>query len=121
MRLTGLPDLRRAGGGVETLPVEGQQNMTIEHAIVGPVSTGEGGAMKSDINPMHSAPRCTAHTKRTGLPCKAPAVTGWSVCRVYAAGGGAPVGKRNGHYRHDGRTTEADQVTPPVLCEELRN
>jgi hypothetical protein len=32
---------------------------------------------KPDINPMHTAPRCTAHSKRTGFPCKAPAVRGW--------------------------------------------
>jgi hypothetical protein len=61
--------------------------------------------MKPDINPMHASPRCTAHSRRTGLPCGAPAVTGWSVCRMHGAGGGAPTGKRNGHY--GGRTQEA--------------
>ena len=49
--------------------------------------------MKSDGNPMqraHSAPRCTAHTKRTGLLCKSPAFRGWNVCGLHGAGGGAP-------------------------------
>ena len=62
--------------------------------------------MKRDVNPMHASPRCAAHSKRTGLPCGAPAVSGWSVCRMHGAGGGAPPGKRNGNYRHGGRTTE---------------
>src|SRR3954451_5459223 len=49
--------------------------------------------------PMHQAPRCTARSKRTGQPCRAPAVSGWRVCRMHGAGGGAPKGKRNGRYR----------------------
>ncbi len=65
---------------------------------------------KSDANPMrnaHAAPRCTAHSKRTGEPCRAPAVRGWNVCRMHGAGGGAPRGKAHGSYRHGGRTREA--------------
>ncbi len=62
--------------------------------------------MKTAINPMQRAPRCRAHSKRTGLPCASPAVTGWSVCRMHGAGGGAPPGRRNGNYRHGGRTIE---------------
>jgi hypothetical protein len=57
--------------------------------------------------PMHLSPRCSAKSKRTGEPCKAPAVTGWSVCRCHGAGGGAPKGARNGNYRHGGFTCEA--------------
>ena len=55
-----------------------------------------------EVNPMrraHQAPRCAACSKRTGLPCRAPAVKGWRVCRMHGAGGGAPKGKRNGRYR----------------------
>jgi hypothetical protein len=51
--------------------------------------------MKSDANPMHkahSAPRCTAKSKRSGLTCGSPAVKGWLVCRMHGAGGGAPKG-----------------------------
>jgi len=58
-------------------------------------------------NPMHkahAAPRCTARSKRTGKPCRSPAVRGWKVCRMHGARGGAPEGKRNGNYRHGGRT-----------------
>jgi hypothetical protein len=63
--------------------------------------------MKIDINPMQRSLRCTAHSKRTGMPCGSPAVSGWSVCRMHGAHGGAPPGKRNGNYRHGGRTIEA--------------
>jgi hypothetical protein len=62
------------------------------------------------INPMqraHDAPRCKARSKRTGEPCRAPAVRGWQVCRMHGARGGAPEGKRNGNYRHGARTKEA--------------
>jgi hypothetical protein len=60
-------------------------------------------------NPMHrcnAAPRCSAKSKRTGKPCRAPAVKGWRVCRMHGARGGAPEGKRNGNYRHGARTKE---------------
>jgi hypothetical protein len=57
-------------------------------------------------NSIPTSSRCTAHSKRTGLPCGSPAVTGWSVCRMHGAGGGAPPGRRNGNYRHGGRTIE---------------
>jgi hypothetical protein len=55
------------------------------------------------VNPMHkahAAARCTAKSKRTGKPCCAPAVAGWSVCRMHGARGGAAEGRRNGNYRH---------------------
>ena len=54
-------------------------------------------------NPMHPifhSPRCTAHSKRTGLPCKSPAVNGWKVCRMHGARGGAPIWLGNGNFRH---------------------
>lgn len=66
---------------------------------------------KLNANPMqraHAAPRCDAHSKRTGLSCRAPAVRGWSVCRMHGAGGGAPEGAANGAYRHGLRTQEAE-------------
>jgi len=68
-------------------------------------------AVESEMsnNPMHkahAAPRCTARSKRTGQLCRAPAVRGWRVCRMHGARGGAPEGKRNGNYRHGGRTKE---------------
>jgi hypothetical protein len=61
-------------------------------------------------NPMHrcnAAPRCRAKSKRTGLRCRSPAVKGYRVCRMHGARGGAPEGKRNGNFRHGGRTKEA--------------
>jgi hypothetical protein len=59
--------------------------------------------MKNDANPMnkaHAAPRCTAKSKRTGKPCKAPAVRGWAVCRSHGAGGGQGWGTANPAYKH---------------------
>ncbi len=53
------------------------------------------------------APRCSATSKRTGKPCQAPAVRGWTVCRFHGAGGGAPRGARNGRYKNGFFTTEA--------------
>lgn len=61
------------------------------------------------INPMqsaHDAPRCKAKSKQTGQACRAPAVRGYRVCRMHGAGGGAPEGKRNGNFKHGGRTKE---------------
>jgi len=60
----------------------------------------------NNINLMNLAPRCHATSKRSGNPCQAPAVKGWKVCRFHGAGGGAPSGKKNGNYRHGGRTQE---------------
>ena len=77
--------------------------------------------MKSDVNPMHpgwraaltvadAAPRCRAHSKRTGEPCRAPAVTGWRVCRMHDAGGGHPAGSAHPGWRHGMRSQEAVEM-----------
>lgn len=66
--------------------------------------------MKDGINLidlMHAAPRCTATAKRTGQPCRAPAMGGYKVCYYHGAGGGAPRGTRNGRYKHGALTQEA--------------
>jgi hypothetical protein len=68
-------------------------------------------------NPMHrcnAAPRCGAKSKRTGQPCRSPAVKGYRVCRMHGARGGAPKGKRNGNFRHGARTKEAIQAVKYV-------
>lgn len=70
-------------------------------------SVSRGGKMKMADNPMQArflSPRCRAMSKRSGLPCKAPAVRGWQVCRMHGARGGAPQGERNGNYRHGAST-----------------
>ena len=66
--------------------------------------------MKSNINPMHkahSALRCHATAKTTGNPCKSPAGSGWQVCRMHGAGGGAPTGPSNGAWVHGDRSAKA--------------
>jgi hypothetical protein len=73
----------------EAMPVEGEgrrQNEQQPHAQA------------------HAAPRCTARSKRTGQPCRSPAVRGWKVCRMHGARSGAPEGERNGNYHHGART-----------------
>ena len=76
----------------------------------------EGKIKKTETNPMsrkqreyafQTAPRCTAKSKRTGEPCKAPAMRGWNVCRFHGAGGGAPKGKANGAWKHGYYSDEA--------------
>ena len=65
---------------------------------------------KSDGDPMHAAnatPRCTAKSKRSGQPCGAPAVRGWTVCRMHGARGVALPGPANPNWRHGGRSAEA--------------
>lgn len=64
---------------------------------------------------LHAAPRCHAKAKTTGQRCKAPAVNGWAVCRMHGAGGGAPMGKANGAWRHGGRTLEAIETRRLIL------
>ena len=56
---------------------------------------------------MHAAPRCAAKSKRTGQPCRAPAVHGWTVCRMHGAGGGAKPGRAHPNWKHGGRSREA--------------
>ena len=68
-----------------------------------PLGTLNNGNRRGD--PM-TAPRCTAHSKRTGLPCRQPAVRGRPVCRMHGARAGGPKGERNGMWRHGCCDTE---------------
>ena len=77
-------------------------------------------------NPMHrcnAAPRCRAKSKCTGLPCRSPAVRGYRVCRMHGARGGAPAGKKNGNFRHGGRTKDATNASRYIneLARRLRD
>lgn len=68
---------------------------------------GGGGIKKTDAYPMHRAPRCAAKSKRTGLPCRNPAVRGWNVCRMHGARGGAKPGAAHPNFKHGERGCEA--------------
>lgn len=82
--------------------------------------------METSINLMdlmNSAPRCTARAKRTGFQCQSPAVRGSKVCRMHGAGGGAPIGKQNGNYKHGGNTRSAKRAMAEMrvlvkMCQE---
>lgn len=84
--------------------------------------------MKPTDNPTHpaqrlaDAPRCKAMAKTTRCRCNAPAVRGWSVCRMHGARGGAPSGPANGRWRHGNRTkaTDAMRRALAVLVREAR-
>ena len=81
--------------------------------------------MKPDGNPMqsaHDAMRCIAKSKRTGQPCRAPAVHGWHVCRMHGAGGGAAAECDNPNWRHGGRSADAVNIRKLVnaLSREAR-
>ena len=65
------------------------------------------------------APRCTATSKRRRMPCQAPAVRGWTVCRFHGARGGGPRGKAHGRYRHGLYTMDAIE-TRRALRELIR-
>lgn len=68
---------------------------------------GRGAPMESAVNPMdraNAAPRCRAHSKRTGQPCQAPAVTGWRVCYHHGAGGGHRAGPSHPRWTHGMRS-----------------
>lgn len=47
-----------------------------------------------------NARQCTATSKRTGLRCRAPACTGYNVCRFHGAKGGQKAGQGNAQYVH---------------------
>ena len=78
--------------------------------------------MKPDAYPMHCTPRCTAKSKRSGQPCCAPAVRGWTVCRMHGARGGARPGPKNSNWRHGERSGEAVEMRmlANALCRESR-
>lgn len=71
--------------------------------------------MKHDVNPMHSAPRCTARSKRSGLPCQCPAVRGWSVCRMHGARGGHTAGERHPSWKHGLRSSDVVEMRALVM------
>jgi hypothetical protein len=52
------------------------------------------------VDCMNRARRCSAKSKRSGQPCKAPAMRSKHVCRCHGAMGGAPKGQANGAWRH---------------------
>ena len=65
------------------------------------------------INPMHkahAATRCQAKSKRSGKPCRAPAVRG--VCRMHGARGGAPVATDYESGGQEFESLRARQQTP---------
>src|SRR6476469_9306685 len=74
-------------------------------------------------SPMNQARRCHARSKRSGKPCQAPAVKGWTVCRMHGAGGGAPKGNKNAwrHGRYSAQAIAERRAIRELLrdCREL--
>jgi hypothetical protein len=79
--------------------------------------------MNDDDNPMskaHAAPRCTARSKRMGVRCKGPAVTGWRVCRLHGAGGGHCLGRAHPSWKHGMRAQkwlDERRMLDELVCE----
>jgi hypothetical protein len=64
--------------------------------------------------------RCGAKT-RSGAPCKSAPVTGRRRCRMHggADGSGAPMGSKNGNYKH-GRYTQEVAATRRWIHESIQ-
>ena len=75
----------------------------------------------ANLGPDWPGKRCSARSKRTGEPCRNPAVLGWNVCRMHGARGGRPA--RSGPDWHQaskkllpGLTPEPKEVTVVVAA-----
>lgn len=62
-----------------------------------------------------NARQCSARSKRTGCRCRAPAVSGWSVCRFHGARGGQPAGPLNPRFSHGRYTRELQLMRRSVI------
>jgi predicted phage terminase large subunit-like protein len=61
------------------------------------------------------------HAKRSRKPCRSPAVSGGTVCRMHGAGGGAPKGNRNAwkHGRYSAQVIAERRWMRELLRESL--
>jgi len=62
---------------------------------------------------------CRIKNFTVGRGCPCQALNGWTVCRFHGARGGAPEGKRNGNYRHGGRTKEMIEVWKLITVQAI--
>ncbi|WP_304363861.1 HGGxSTG domain-containing protein [Jiella marina] len=58
------------------------------------------------VDPLHSAPRCGAHSRRTGEPCRAPAMTNGR-CRMHGGRSTGPAKGSQNALKHGMRSAEA--------------
>jgi hypothetical protein len=70
------------------------------------VSGQEGESATVTTIPMQT-PKCGAHCRTTGQPCKNFVVHNCRRCRMHGARAGAPTGSRNGAYKHGCHTKQA--------------
>jgi hypothetical protein len=108
---------------LQRLRTGGAQTVTVQHvhvaegaqAVIGNVQAGGnpgGGRRQKMIYPMHSSPRCGAHARTTGQPCKSPAMANGR-CRMHG-------GKSTGRPITHGRNTEAAKQQRRETREILR-
>lgn len=63
--------------------------------------------MNAGIRALAAHPRCGAHARTTGKPCRCPAMANGR-CKLHGGKSpGAPTGIRNGNFRNGYRTQEA--------------
>lgn len=63
---------------------------------------------------LNGAPRCTATAKSTGKRCRAPAVQGWSVCRMHGARGGHAAGPSHPSWKNGERSRETEEMRKTI-------
>jgi hypothetical protein len=89
---------------------DGEQTVKVQRVNVNDGGQAIIGNVTTHMDPvlrLRQAPRCSATSKRTGCPCRAPAERGKRVCRFHGARAGAPKGPANGKYCHGSFTMEA--------------
>jgi glucans biosynthesis protein len=60
---------------------------------------------------LHAAPRCGAHARTTGQPCKAPAIRGKVRCRMH----GGRAGRKPIHGRYSKAAVESRREVRAIL------
>ncbi len=67
---------------------------------------------------LSGAKRCTAYSKRTGLPCNNPAAYGCRTCRMHGARKSKSIkrGKDHPNFVHGRRTLEAEREQSATAC-----
>jgi hypothetical protein len=79
-------------GGCQTVTVQHVNVASGGQAVVGNVRAegakrrGSKSKMSNAMHSAHAAPRCGAHARTTGQPCKAPAIRNARRCRMHGAG-----------------------------------
>jgi hypothetical protein len=69
--------------------------------------------MRDEPKQLRDAPRCGAHARTTGQPCRSPRVKNRPKCRMHggAPGSGGPRDEGNGNFKHGKYTHRAKELS----------